>query len=318
MALSSRLKLGLMGAGFLAAGAVGVFVLPGPTYLAGPQLPICTNPGESPQFDGTQWQCRLGGVSPGDYRATHSEWAEEFIVAPSTNDAFTTLASGTGAGLAVTTLAGGNGARPGIASLATGTTTTGDIERRTSATLYPGDWTSTTYEATWGVSSQSSGTDEFAVVSGFVAAGSTITQTGGCFLIYDRANGAAGGINASNTHNLEAFAINSSTRTRVLLNGTSQDGTTGGAGSITTCAATVSAVTLPNTNFLTTKVVATPTSCQFYVGGSLCTTLTSNVPASGVALAAGTFMLKSVGTNSRTEYLDRHRLAVDLPSARSL
>jgi hypothetical protein len=254
------------------------------------------------------------------YSGTHLEYSEEFLVAstPGSTDVWSNTTAGTGAAITVIgSGVGGAGGRPGLTGFATGTTTTGAAWRGTGATLYPGDWTDVSYDATLAPQTLSSGTDEYTTVVGFVASNNTNTETSGCFFAYDRGNVITGGVNSSNEQDMEAFAVNSSIRTRVMLDGTSQNGS-GAAGSITTCSAPVSAVTLPNTNFHTYKIVETGTaSCQFYVDGNLCTTLTTNIPASGVNLSAGTFALKSAGTNSRVIDFDRHTLAVDLPSARS-
>lgn len=286
---------------------------PGFTERADVLARLNCSPGERPEWDGSAWQCR----TPNDYRSTHFEWNEEFLQ-NANMEAFICANSGTSAACNVLSSGGGGtGARPGILGLESGTATLGTSGRRTAGVLYPGSWTKTTYDSTWAPVTLSAGTDEYLVVDGTFASAANATQPAGCFFAYDRGNVLTGGINASNTHNLEAVAAQSSTRTRVILDGTSQDGA-GGAGSITTCTATVGAVTLPNTGFHTYRVVQNDTSsCQFYVDGSLCTTLTTNIPAAATVLLAGTFVLKSAGTTNRIVYMDRHRLAVDMPAARS-
>lgn len=273
--------------------------------------------GERPEWDGSAWQCRISVGN--DYRSTHVEWGEELLSSTNT-ETFACAGTGTGATCStVTTGAGGTGARPGLLTLDVGTTTTGAMGRRTTSVVYPGDWATTTYDATWAPLTLSTAVEEYTVFSGIFGGINTSTQTVGCFLVYDRGNVMPGGINSGNTTNPTAVAANGGTRTRVLLNGTSQDGTTGGAGAIATCTATVGALTLPNTGWHTYKVVENGTSsCQFYFDGSLCTTLTTNIPAATTSnLFAGTFALKSAGTTSRIVYLDRHRLAVDMPAVRS-
>jgi hypothetical protein len=273
------------------------------------------NAGEHLEWEGTNWQCRVVN----DYRGTHFEANEEFISVATASDWFTSTNSGTGAAVSVETSGwGGTSARLGLGTIATGTTTTGSASRRTAQTLYPGDWTKTEYDATWAPSALSNGTDTYLAVSGFYNADVSATQAAGCFVAYDEGNVLAGGLNGSNTNSPEFVSAASSTRTRVLLNGTSQDGTTGGAGSIATCSLTLAAGSAPDTNFHTFQIIETPSSCQLLVDGSLCVTLTTNVPASGQALFAGTFDVKSAGTTSRIVIIDRHDLAINIPLARSL
>lgn len=282
--------------GFLTVGADSVGITP------------CTNPGERPEWDGTAWQCRVRN----DYRGTHLEWSEEFLVnTPGNTDIFAQVLSGAGTQAVVAT-----SSRPGVIGYETGSTTTGRAARRTSDSVIPGAWTTTTYQFTGCVPVLSTSGEEYTVVIGTHDT-DTATATDGCYFLYDRGNVHTGGCNSGNAHNWQAVATNNSNRTVVLLDGTSQDGACG-AGSITTVAATAAACSLPDTGFHTYEVIQSgTTSCVFKRDGTTVATLTTNIPDATRATRAKFGILKSNGGTTTLLYADRHRLAIDLSAARS-
>ena len=253
------------------------------------------------------------GINSGS--GTHLEFTEEYLTAPGTNDWFGTGASGTGAGLTVVAASTSSSSRPGIVQFSQGTTSSGNVYRTTSSYLAPTAWTDVVYEATWGVTAQSTSSQEFYVVFGLSQQWGSSTPYG-CVFLYDPQNITTGNINSGNAQVLEAGCANGSTTnmTIVLLNGTSQNGS-GAGGSITTCTVNVGALSLPNTNWINTKLVYSSGNAAFYVNGSLCTTLTTNVTSTVVNASIDT--AKTVGATAEPIYVDRMRLAIDLPAVRS-
>jgi hypothetical protein len=281
-------------------GAAGELFNAGPNVLAG-----VTTLGTA----GSALTFNTGPSGINGYYGTHYEQTEEFIGGiPVINDFFGSGTSGTGAGFAITST------RPGILELETGTTSAGQAARYAGAgTTHMTGFTDAWYQATIGIPTLSTSSIGFSTVSGMWSTISLSTANG-CFFAYDPQNAIANGVNTSNTQNWEAFAIdaNASTHQVVLLNGTSQNGA-GGAGSITTCTLLQAAISGSSTGWSTLKVVDNGTSnCQFFVNGSLCTTLTA-VPATTAGLSAGTFNFANAGTTSSIAELDAHTFAYDIP-----
>lgn len=295
--------------GFLSSGAhlPGTSTqLPAGVTIGGKAVPTYNAPclaGERLESDGSAWQCRRLN----DYRGKYLEFSNDFIHTADT-EWDSTAVSGAGAAVGLISIAG----RPGVLDMAMGTTATGRAGRRTSATIGMWDAT-TTYPAILSVPTLSTSSERFSTWSGIWSTSTSADQTAGCYFLLDEGNVATGGCNTSNLSKLQAFAAQASTRTRVLLNGTSQDGACS-AGAITTCDASVTAA-----GWLNLRTVWVPgVRCEFYVNDSLCTTLTTNVVAAGVsAMNAGVTSLKSVGTTSRSVYLDEHSLQMLASAARS-
>lgn len=300
------------GLGVAAIVAVGFLATSG-QYVRGPILPPCDSPGERLEWDGDSWECRRLN----DYRGGSLSWSNDFInSSPTEWDVSATAGTGAFAGNVLTVNT--NITRPGLLWLQTSTTTTGRATRRTQYGYNNGGLiTSAAYTSVWSVGHQSNSTERYAALTGFAASDSSINPTDGCYFLYDEGNVATDGCNSGNAHKLQAFAVSGSTRTRVLLDGTSQDGACG-AGAITTCDTTVAAVSGNSTGWRTLKVVMNGTdSCEFYVNDQLCTTLTTNIPTATTATGAMTSIVKSAGTTDRALYLDTHSLELRLTEPRT-
>lgn len=265
--------------------------------------------GERLEWSGTAWECR----ATNDYRGKHFEWSEEFI-------GTSVAASNTMVGNFFVLLLGGlfasvnNSNRIGVADFQTSTSATGTVRYQTSGTFDFGQYSTATFEFTGGVPTISSSSEEYGVVAGFFL-NAALSTSNGCFFRYDRSNLGSGSANPSNLHKWECGCSSASTATVYLM-----DGSTVSDGSFTTVDAPVAAVTLPNTNIQTLKIVVDgSTTAHFYVGGVESCRITQHIPSgAGTLLAAGIMLIKSVGTTSRSLYVDRARLAIDLSSARSL
>lgn len=247
-----------------------------------------------------------------NYAGKHLEWSEEWIWANASDavQGSTLIISASGS----CTNGASVSARPGIYSCST---TTGATNRASwwSSPVYEfdgGNWTSKTVVMFPTLSTSS---EEYAFISGFGDTTTSATQSTGCWFVYDRGNTVAGGVNAGNANKWEAMCGNAGTRTRVLLDGTSQDGA-GGAGAITTVDSAVAAGTWPSTNVYKLEVRMTGTSsAEFWINDTLRTTLTTNIPSTAIRQGFGIY--KSNGTTARTFEIDNSSVAVDLTAARS-
>ncbi len=209
--------------------------------------------------------------------------------------------------------------RPGILECSTGTTTTGTAGISGSLSSFDfGAYTDVHDRVVLGLPTLSNGTDEYKVFAGLNDGniGNVGTQnpmTDGCFWLYDRANGQSGNVNPSNLNNWEAWCCSNTTCTGVILDGSTHGG-------ISTCNAQVIAEVLPNTgiNNLLVDVTALGTSAAFTFNGTLCATITTNIPT-GSARVTGenVFLRKSAGTSARVFDLDATTLAYTLAAARS-
>ncbi len=105
-----------------------------------------------------------------------------------------------------------------------------------------------------------------------------------------------------------------SARTTYLM-----DGSTTSDESFTTVNQPVAALTLPNTNIYTLKIVMTlATRAEFYINGTKSCDINTHVPSGSSRLSGIQVMeLKSNGATTSLLDIDRTRIAVDLTSARS-
>jgi hypothetical protein len=259
---------------------------------------------------------------PNSYTSTHWEVDDDYmlVTAPATASqamlyrdwyCATNVASGFAVNVGTTT-------RPGILEATTQASAagwTGCAMDQASIDFGSGTWT---FEWVGGFPTLADGTNTYASVIGFNNDGiSTINPTNGCWFLYDHGNVATGGVNPSNLDLWEVVCATASTRTRLLLNGTSQDGA-GNAGAITTVNSPVAAETLPNTNVYHLKIVVSGgNSAVFSINGSTVATITTNIPSGTNRTGTGFNVLKSLGTTSRAVDTDFTRVAVDLTSARS-
>lgn len=327
---SRNQRIGI-GAGLVAAAAIAVFTprasvsqyvpptnnIPaltsgGGLVITGGKVGLTTacSTGERLEWDGSAWQCRR----PNDYRSTELYYENEYFGGGANQEAASV--SGTGAA-ATNVLTSGTVSRPGVLWIQTGTSGSGGrAARRLGQALYNSTtYTSATLRAVLGPSALSTSGERWAGFVGYIGSESAVDQTNGCYFLYDEGNVATGGCNSGNTHKLEAFSVNSSTRTRVILDGTSQDGACS-AGAITTCDATLAAVSGNSTGWVDLSVVMNgTTSCEFYVGTTLCATLTNNIPSTSTSTYPAVGTVKSVGTGDRYWLLDKltHRLVLASP-----
>ena len=302
---------------------VGSFVGPGFVHQDHDTLATLGNSavaGQTAVYDGSKF---VALQPQNDYAGKHFEWVDEFIYANpnSSNGTGPWLRLATGTGTSSLNLTGtATGARIGIVDFATGSTATGSVSWNLDQGLLDLTTQTVTEESTIGLNALSSGTDEFEDYIGLADTNNTINLTNGCGFLYDRGNVATGGPNSTNEADWECVCANAGVRTMYVM-----DGTAVSDESFTTVAAPVQTVTFPSTNGWTTlKLVVTPgVRAEFYVaegsGYVKSCDIATNIP-NATTRTVGPLLLhiKSAGTTSRLLYVDRHRLAVDLPSARSL
>jgi hypothetical protein len=294
--------------GFLSGGFV-------PSTGAGIQVSGTPSAGESPQWDGVQYQARVLN----DYRSKHLEWSHDFLTQTST-DWIASSVSGTGALFA----AQSSSVRPGIGDMQTGTTTTGFV-RLLGTNSTEIDFASNSqvmFEVVGGWPTLSTVGEEYASVIGFGDTTGAINQANGCYFLYDRlpvATAPGTGTITAGSANLQCWCANASTRT-----GYTMDGAIVSQGGFTTVATPIAALSTPNTNFYRMRVVVTGTSeADFYVdtnngqGLTKRCVITTNIP-SGSKSDHLISIVKSAGTTSRSMYLDWAHLALDLLVARGL
>lgn len=263
-------------------------------------------------WTGTAWACRRWN----DYAGTYLEWSNEFITNNNT-DMDTTVATGTGAAANTGALGAVSSQRIGVLAMETGSTNTGQLARRTNTSLPFAAMSKSIQNAIWSVPTLSTSGEGYIVYSGFADTTSAVDMVNGCYFVYDERNASAGGCNTSNLHKLEAFAASASNRTRVLLDGTSQDGACA-AGAITTCDRTIAAQSGDTTGWQNLRVEMNGTSsCAFYVNDVLCATLTTNIPAATIQMWGGVVIRKTANSTTRMVYLDTSRMRVVQTGARS-
>ncbi|HUS27614.1 MAG TPA: hypothetical protein VMZ53_03875 [Kofleriaceae bacterium] len=259
------------------------------------------------------------------YGGKHYEWNDEYMDSSYSSFGFGALGwvtnpTGTGAAMVSYTGTAVSG-RPGIAQMSTGTTTTGYSNAYTSlgagaaaGSMYvtEGTWA---FEATGQFVNLSTSSEEYWSEIGFLDNPNAAGNGDGCFLLYDRANtfSGVGGVNTGNADKWQACTNNGGTRSCVLLNGTSQNGS-GGAGSITTVDTTLTAA-----SWWRAKIVAQTGSCAFSIdtgsGMTLRATMTINIPATATAIAMK--IAKTVGTTARMLLIDQTAVSLDLTNVRS-
>jgi hypothetical protein len=257
-----------------------------------------------------------------DYRGKHYEWSDEWFqsaCAPtaSCGSFFATTVTGSASGAGVFGSPGAS--RLGVISLNTGTLAVNAAALTTSQAVQFDANSSSVFEATIGVPTLSTSSEEFAVQAGFSdSAIASNNATDGCYFLYDRGNVATSGCNTGNANKWEAVCAQAGTRTIVLLDGTSQNGACA-AGSITTVSSAVAASTLPDTNIYHLKIVVTSaSSAVFSINGVTVATLTTNIPSTSTNMTSVIIgLLKSAGTTSRSLLLDYSRVAFDQTSART-
>ena len=255
-------------------------------------------------------------LSQWDYGGTHLENTEEFMA----NHIANTQSIGwwgnsiSNSGV-VQNGSAGEGTRPGILEMSTGgSSATGRAALAmtpTSVDFGAGNWS---IEGTLGFPTLSVTAQQYAFIFGFGDTEGGTGQTDGCYFEYDHGNVATSGPNSGNADKWECWCASNAVRTTYLM-----DGTTVSDESFTTVNAPVAALTLPNTNIQTLKVVMTgSTRAEFYVNGVKSCDINTHVPSGSSRLTGALMMLlKSNGTTASTANVDRTKIAVDLTSARS-
>ncbi len=312
------------GSGILAAGAVTAVNLgAGLTFSSGAIIPNLTGgtctAGQVVTAVSAAGVATCSYVTPNNYAGTHLEWWDEFVnfTCATTQTCGVFLTSVNGAGAAIPTDDAGTTTRPGLLSPTLGTTTTGRVSLHTANSfLYFGSYASSLFEATLGVTTLSTSAEEYAVLVGFHDRGQTanVNAANGCYFVYDRGNVATNNNNTTNLDKWECACSNASSRTFFVM-----DGTVVSDGSFTTVNAPVAALTLPDTNMYTLRVVVTSnTLAEFFVNGVKSCQITTNIPSVNTRRAGwGFHFLKSAGTTARTFSIDRYRAAIDFTTARS-
>lgn len=255
-------------------------------------------------------------VNVNSYGGTHLEWIEEYtqrssIASGASLGIFTSVPAGGGA--VVNDGSGGTTTRPGIFVLSAGTTTTGSASLQTNPQLV--DFGSGTWNFQWtgGVTTLSTGAEEYALLVGF-SDSTTVNVVDGCYFLYDRGNVATSGPNSGNADAWSCWCASNSTRTTYLINGSGNSDESFPLGT-----ATVGALTLPSTNIDTLEVRMTGTTrAEFLVDGTKVCNINTNIP-SGASRLTGIVhgIFKSAGTTARTVSIDRTRASVDLTAART-
>lgn len=268
----------------------------------------------------------LGVAGVNSYRGTHREWNDEW------NMVYTAIGTGlTGIPIGSTysaTLSGAGGTATqinGIAwtsghvggvSLGTGNAASGYVAITTGVTsvnFNSGNWT---FAATvgWPTLSSSSASTPTRYVSevGFFNQTTTPNQINGCYYAYDVGNFLTGGVNTSNTANLEAVCTSGSTSTFYLLNGTGTCDSSSTKGTVS-----IAAFTQPTTNAHRLSVVMTgDTSAAFYDGTTEVCMINTNIPTiSTMSAGVGIWEEASSGTGNVLLDLDQTHLAIDSTSA---
>jgi hypothetical protein len=256
-------------------------------------------------------------VNVNDYAGKHLEFTEEFLWGTAANNAnfgpWNIAINGTGAGF---TANSGTTTRPGIVEATAGTTTTGNVWFSTSTQAIDfGSYVSTETNATVGVPTLSTGTDEYNILFGYLDT-NTINQVDGCYFMYDRGNTATapGTGTISGGDKWECWCAANSVRT-----GYTMDGAIVSQESFTTINEPLAALTLPSTNIFNLRLVVTGTTrAEFYVNGTKSCDINTNIPSGSARLTGnGLWIRKSAGTTARLMDVDRMRLAIDMAAVRS-
>lgn len=270
--------------------------------------------GERPEWDGDSWECR----SPSDYRSTRLEWVDEWTpnVCTANSSCGAGLFSVTASGAGTSPVASSSSARPGMMRLATGSTSTGRSGFTTGVAAFDfGSYIRTGFNAIFGNSTLSTVTDEYFELFGYSDVASAVDFIDGCAITYDRADLAANPATGSMTGGdfFQCVCAANGLRTGYTMNGqASQDG-------FTTVSQPIAAWAVPNTNIYNLEIVVeNDDRARFYVNGVESCRITTNIPT-GATRMTGVMMnvIKSAGTTDLGPTIDRSRLYIELPAARS-
>lgn len=282
--------------------------------------PAGTSPGNACttlEYDGNELRWRtIGPQLPvaNDYRGVTQDWYHECLGSGQSFGEYAMLSTGTNA-----TIAGVDGqGRIGICDLQTGTTSTGAGRIFHSGFGFTISLLSEIdLQAVVGFPTLSTGSEEYWYEWGCRDSSAAIDQTNGCYVVYSRANTHTGGCNTGNANKFEFYCANNGTRTRLLLDGTSQNGSCS-AGAITTVDSSVAALTLPNTNIYHMRIFGDSSSMSLAINGTTRATITTNIPSAvGRFCADSMAITKTVGNTSRSLYVDRIAARVRTSAARS-